>query len=325
MSIPLIDPGSGTGATGITRLAYRKRLGRMLGPYFEGTVSAEAAGLEAERYVISDSVGSDDIPPEHWDGLYLYVRDGAQAGEQRKLQRGAADNPLGALVMDAPFDDALVAGTAFEISVLPAESYLGATGQHSALDEALESLPVLDFVSVTAVTDQSEYDFTGYPWPIKSISSVVYPRTSTTNERRRSLHSGAWNLVQDTSSTVLSFIGGVPFTAGDVFEVGLLRPANTWIKTAGVWASSSGGLTTDEDSALYDVRTVCNAAYPVALDYLAMVTTDPKERQRLDQRAAEGHDLASISKWFGRFGSGPKAQRVGATGGGRGGRFWDRL
>lgn len=311
MPVPLILPSSSS-TDGVSLQTYRKRLARTLGFYAEGTVTTQASSLEAERYILSSSMLSDQQPPERFDGLFAFVRDGDQGGVQRKLANGAFDGSLGALAMDYPYSAALEAGTAYEIAVLPAKSYQGVTGLNDAINEALEELPVVDVVQVTTVADQVVYSLAGYPWPVKSVTRLFYPRTSTSDERRREAPK-TWEFIPDAENPTLQFTS-VPFNAGDVFEVELLRPATSRIRTSGVWGDSTVGLVNESDQALYDAATVVREARPIALRYMAlMFALGSKERERITLDAEGDEARAALSRFYNRF-RGSGAIRVKPTG-----------
>jgi len=325
MPIPLILPSSST-ASGTTRATIRERLAETLGYFASGTVTTLAASLEAERYILSSSMRSDGTPPEHFDGLFAYIRDGAQAGAQRRLVNGGWDGPVGSLMVDYPYDAALTAGTGFELSVLPAEAYQGLSGLNDLINLGLEQLPVIDKVSVTvtatsSVTD-TQYDLSGYAWPIKSVRAVYYSRTSTTSDSRL-MAPHTWVFDQDAESPMLSFVGGPPASVGDAFEVEVLRPANTRIRQSGAWGDATTGMTADDDECLYDALTVVNMARPIALERLAhLYPRGSKERMQIEGEAEGAHVTAAFSKFYGGFRSNG-VQKVGAGSGSQ--RFWDRV
>jgi hypothetical protein len=229
---------------------------------------------------------------------------------------GAFDGPLGAFPVDYPYDDPIGVGTFIEVGVLPAEKYLGVEGANHILNLSLEQLGLIDYVPLTVVADQSQYSFVGYPWPVKGIADVVYPRTSTTNEARQAISRSSWSFVNDGASPVISF-GSVPASAGDVLDVGLLRPASTIIKTSGAWGDSTTGLVYEDDECLYDAKTVIAQARPIALERLAqMYQPGTKERASYEVQAEMASVGGAIARFYGSF-RGNGRQRVGASGNGR--------
>lgn len=318
MPVPLVIPSSST-ANGTSRRSIRQRLAPLLGYYARGTVTTEAASLEADRYVISSSIKSDHAPAEHLDGLFLYVTNGDEEGSQRRVINGAFDGPLGAVYVDTAYASGpLAAGTAFEIGVMPAEEYQGLSGLNEAINLSLEELPVIDYVSITVtatggVTD-TEYSFINLSWPVKSVLEVIYPRTSVTTERRRIMPRGVWDYDLDAESPVLSFRRG-PANVGETIEAKVLRPASTRIRQAGVWGNVTTGMTSDDDETLYDVSTVVKQALPIALERMAhKFERGSKEWMAAKGEADTASTAAAVSKFFGRL-RGSGVQRVGAIGG----------
>lgn len=314
MPTPLVLPDSLNTAAGTSRRTYRHRLARELGLFMVATVTSRAAGPELERYVISTAAQSDAAPRELFDGLFLYVTSGAEAGQQRRLVSRGWDGPLGALVVDYPFDAALAPGSTFELSVLPAEEYLGTAGLNDLLNEALETLPVIDYTSITLTATggvpDTEYSLADYEWPIKSVQAVCYPRTSTASERRREMPR-RWDFVQDAEAPILSF-RELPGQVGDEIDVKLHRPAHTRIRQGGIWADTTEGLADDDDEALYDVRPVVAAAKPIARQRQAqMYPLGSKERAALEDLMLLDERRAQVSKFYASF-QGGGAQKAGA-------------
>lgn len=309
----LIIPGSAT-ATGIALSTYRQRLARTLGYYATGTVTTEASSLEAERYILSSNIRSDAMPPEQWDGLYVHITNGDQAGTSRKLVNGSWDGPLGALVVDYPFDASLDVGTTFEVAVLPGLPYLGVTGWREIINEGLETLPLLDVFPITVTTSSglltTEYSLAGYSWPIKGVEAVYYPRTNASTQRRIEMPK-CWDFNQDGEAPILSF-RSLPAGVGDEIEVGVLRPAHTRIRQSGAWGNVTTGLVNDSDQALYDAVSVVNASRPIALQRWALrYERGSKERASLEGEAADDAVKAMYSKFYGGF-KRSGAQRAGA-------------
>lgn len=317
--VPLIVPDSSSAdadVDGLTLRTYRQRLARTLGYFATGTVTTQAASLEAERYVISSAIRSDSAPPEHWDGLYVSITSGAQVGECRKLIDGGYEGTNGVLTVEYPFAAALATGVTFEIAILPANAQMGCGGSNDIINEALEQLPIIDYVTFTATATDSgvpdtEYSLAGLSWPVKDVKAVYYYRQSTTHDRRCEMPRASWNVEQNAESPILSF-RYPPANTGQTFEVKLHRPANTRIATAGVWGDSTTGLANDSDAALYDVLTVVTTARPIALQRMSlMYQRGSKERRDLEAEAATEQWNARVARFYGGF-RGNGAQKVGA-------------
>jgi hypothetical protein len=306
---PLIVPGSST-SRGVSLLRYRQRLADSLGYYATARVSQLAASLEGERRILTSDFISDQASPDRFDGLFVYVLDGLQAGAVRQLVGGTYDGTLGALVVDRPFDAALAVGTHVELGVLPASRYLGQAGFREVINLALEELTVIDRVSITATAQTIEYSLANYPWPIKGVGKLYDPRTSTTDRLRET--SQPWSFTNDAESPLLTLNSA--YAAGDVFILELHRPASTRIRQGGAWGDSLDGLVDDSDEALYDVATLVKQVRPIALRRLAkMHAVGSPERADLLGEADNEQTKAALSRFFNRF-KGNGAIKVGAVG-----------
>lgn len=307
MGFPLVV-GASSSVSGWSRARYRPRLQGEIGYFGQGRVSSLLSGLEARRYVCSSDFQSDTVAPSTYDGLFLYVTQGDQAGSQRKLVDGTFDGPNALFALDAPFDDELEEGDRFEISELPAADYQGLLGANTALDRALDTLPLIDIVSVDAVTDRVEYSLANYSWPVLGIRDVFAPRASTADARRAVR---GFRFVNDAESPVLRLPWA--YATGETFEVELLRPASSWIRQDGTWGEATG-LTSDGDEALYGVEAVVRAAKPFALEYLAKrFRRGAPERADLLRDAGDARAVAAVGRWFGSY-RGDGRQRIGAVG-----------
>ncbi len=311
---PLIYAPSSTPASGWSAEQYRARLGPDLGWFGRGAVTTLATGFESERRVISSNFRSFATKPDHFDDLYLYVRNGDQAGVQRMLTSGEYEGPDGVFSVDYPYTDdngttlvRLALNTLFEISALPAQDYLGVSGMYTALNRGLETLPVVDLVSFTATADTIEYSLASYSWPVMGIGRVFAPRTDATS-RRREISGATLTSNADTPVLVLPHA----FAADDVFELEVLRPASTWIRVADTWADSEVGLVNESDEALYNPTQVARAALPFALDFMAQrAGRGTPEWQQFTGESREGRRTAALGRWFSSYRR-STAQRIGA-------------
>ena len=114
---PIIGPASSSSATGATRATLRRRLAEELGMYGSYTVSSTPSASvtpDAARQVLVTALGADQVPESYFDGSYLYVADGTQAGETRKILEGSYDGPIGSLLLDRPVVGLLIDRVPFE-------------------------------------------------------------------------------------------------------------------------------------------------------------------------------------------------------------------
>ena len=307
MSAPLIVGTTGN-VTGFSLQSIRWRLAAELGYFGRGTVTTLASGLERERVILSSTFASDRPKPDHFDGLYVYVTGGDQAGVQRQLMDGAYEGPTGAFQVDYPYAEPLALQTPFELGALPAVTYLGQRGLNEIIALALEQLPVVDLVEISGVTGQLEYSLSSLPWPIKRIEGVYDSRASAQDPRRRSMQRA--ELLLDAESPTLVLSHG--FTTGSTFWLKVTRGAHTRIKQAGTWGDSVAGPVDDSDCVLYEPRTVVAQAKPIALRQLAAAfPIDSKERAKLEGEADVLDWAAKLSRFHNSF-RGSGAQRAGA-------------
>lgn len=300
--------GSGSSAAlGTTQRAIRHILARECGYFGLGSVTTEASGIEAERYAISSGYRSDWAKRDRFDGLYLFINGGDDVGVQRKLVNGDFDGPLGAFKVDYPYAGILQQGTSFEISVLPAEDYLGVGGLNTAIDLALDTLGVLDHVLLTS-DGTRRLSLAGYQWPIRGVQNV-YNTLSATDDSLRSIGTRA-SFVNDAEGPYLQLMGA--FADGVTVTAELIRPASSWIRQSGGWGPSTTGLTNDSDATVYDATTVVRMAKPIALEYLAQLQPrGSAERNEIMGEARDERATAALVRWHSSF-RGTGVQRVGA-------------
>lgn len=315
------DSGSSGSVAGYTLELYRRRLLRKIGRFaLLTTTSTPLTTVTPDwlRQVLCAGIADDGKPMSRFNGFWLYVCDGAQAGEVRRVLDGQYHGGLGSLLLDRPFSAALASGTTIELSdTLPAVQHGEIDGAREVINEALETLPVIDVVSVSAVTNQREYSLV-YPWPVKVAPHVYAPLGASdvlAETSLRMLSPGTVGFRQDADQSYVVLPHA--YNTGQTFYLGLLRPADTWISVSGSWASSSVGLVNDSDRALYAPGSVVRAAAPLALGRLAnLFPRGSNERAALLGEADTAMVKASISRFYNRF-RGDGRQRVGAVGGSR--------
>jgi hypothetical protein len=163
----IVSASASSTGSGPTRRTYRRRLADELGEFAALTVSAEASSAvhpDAARQVMVTALASDQVPFDRFDGAYVYVCDGEQAGEVRAVLDGTFDGPIGSLLLDRPFSATLDAGTEVELTKpLPGARHLTIRGLNDLVEEALERIWVE--VRLSAVGNGTyEYGLVDYPW-----------------------------------------------------------------------------------------------------------------------------------------------------------------
>lgn len=307
MQIPLII-SDGSSVDGVSLGTLWQRLAKTLGYFTTGTVTTVASGFEAKRWVISEAMQSDEAPPDELDRLYLTVTGGAQANTVHRLVRGTLDGPNGALYVDGSYSAPLEEGTPFAVSVLPRTRCQGAGDLVEAINWTLETLPLFDDVEIDADDDTTDY-LLDYPWTIRRVEAVSYPRSSS-SERLR-WRPRDWSFDLDAESPMLRL--RISYSSGQEFSVRLRRTANTRIEQSGVWGDSSTGLVNDSDRCLYDARTVVTMARPEALRrYARLFPRGSDERAELEGEALVEEQRAMLTRFHAGF-RGNGAQSAGAV------------
>lgn len=325
MAAPFVTPTSATIA-GISLERYRRATAQEVGEFgvLTATETADIAITpDARRLVTASTLQSDGLTADRYDGFWLYVCDGDQAGEVRRVLEGEFDAGDGSWLVDRPFSAPLEDGTTIELmNSLPAVRYGTVDGFREAINLAIEQLPLPDKVSVTIVDGQERYGLTGYPWPIKGVGDVYEPRADADDPYDRTMQGAV--LERDGEAVTLALTGGFSTGTAPTFDIALIRPANTWIRSSGTWADSLVGLQDDADEAVYDVRTVVLKAVPIVLARMANLRPrGSAERAELLAEAERAGVTGALARWYGSL-RGDGRQRVGATGGRHATWWWTR-
>lgn len=138
-----------------------RALGEELGTLGIVTTSAVAVGPDPTRWVIAspttgDTLRVDGDPSMRWEGAWLYVANGAQAGAQRRCVFARPE--LGALAMDAPFATALAASVETVVTTpFPVTRQHDVPGLLQLVVQGLRDFWVEDLVAVTTVAGATSY------------------------------------------------------------------------------------------------------------------------------------------------------------------------
>jgi len=183
---------------------------------------------------------------------YLNATTGANLAAQRDiLNAGGFDADAGSFTVARSFATSVTSGMGFEVSTrLPAiTSELGTLGIREIANDVLLSMPPLDLLPVSGVTQQSAYDLTTlYSWLVdKSQILGIYFQNVGDDYPTDTGYSWDWLYDADAPRLLLP---GKPFTSGQTFYIKAHRPALTWIRTGGTWAADTDGLQNDTDEAL---------------------------------------------------------------------------
>ena len=248
MPAPIIGPASSSSATGATRRTLRRRLAEELGMYGAYTVSSTPSTSvtpDAARQVLVTALGSDQVPESYFDGAYLYVADGAQAGETRKILEGAYDGPIGSLLLDRPFSAALASGTEVEItSPLPGGRWLTVKGLNECVNEALARIWVAGRITMTG-NGTYEYSLASYPWitdpdQIRGLDDRFFFGT----ERPATRTPYPWRVVVNGATRTL--VTSTQYSSADTFYLDVFVRGDRLVSDGTTWAyQTTAGLQSD--------------------------------------------------------------------------------
>lgn len=259
--------------SGPTRRFLREKVGDELGIWGTFTVSSTpstATTPDAARQILCTSLGADGPSTDRLDGHYVYVRDGVQAGQQRRVLTGTFDGADASILLDRPFSAPLASGTALEVSFpLPSDRYLAIKGLNTLVDEALSLIWIearLPFVGNGTYT----YSLLAYPWlqryeQTRGIYDTVWSRNTSVLVRRDDV---GYRIVADGASRTLITDWG--YTAADTFELAVLVRADRYVSDGTTWAyAETPGLLTDAYQAAADPQWVLAFAMARGLRFLS--------------------------------------------------------
>lgn len=304
MAAPMILPSISSGA-GTTRRIYRRALGDELGEFAVLTVSATpSTGTtpDAGRQVLVTALGSDGVDVARFDGAYVYVADGAQAGEVRRVLDGTFDGPIGSLLLDRPFSAPLASGTEIELSSpLPGGRHLTIKGLNEMVNEGLSRVRVLGRLVLTGDGSYS-HDLDDYPWltsadQIRGIYDWFYG-ISTSDPALLSPY--AYDVRADGAGRALQTFHA--YASGDTFEVEAFVRGDRLVARSGTWAyvDDPAGLVADEDMAAAPLHWVVAFGMRQALRHLIVKTrsdrTIPRDEKN-DMIAGPGGYAERLRAW----------------------------
>ncbi len=256
MPFPVVTlPGT---VRGISLLAYRRDLQEYLGTTLVTTVGATASSFDATRQIIADDLRDDEDARSRFAGTYVYVVDGVQKGNQRRILTEGYEGPLGSLLVSRPFAAALAGGTQIELTrPLPVEKHLDVPGLNDIVNEALGQQWIEARLALVGAGGYS-YSLDGYPW-LSHQDQIIGPVDTTYAPTGGNARTAAtsWRLRQQGDAAVLET--DLAYSSGQAFQLRVYRPANTYIRSAGTWVSSTVGLTDDAHEArapLHMVRAI---------------------------------------------------------------------
>lgn len=231
--------------------AYRRAVAAELGPFVVNTTTTAAS--DAVSFVCS-SLANANANSSHFQNCWAYLTEstGANLAACRQIANEAGYDPdTGSFTVARAFATTVSSGVGFEISSrLPAVTDdLGTIGVREIVNDVLGTMPPIDLLPVSGVSQSSAYDVTtAYPWLTdKSQILGIYYQDATDDYPLPAYHH--WDWLYDANAPKL-LLPSEPYQTGETFYIKARRPANTWIKTGGTWAADTDGLQNDTDEAL---------------------------------------------------------------------------
>jgi hypothetical protein len=270
------------------------------------------------RYTVSTTpVLPDPIPPSYyrelqsnalidfdsranataWDAAHACLVTGAQKGQERRIITRGYSPSEGKLTVAGPYGGVQGLGVEFlltsKISVMGGD---GEPGLRDFINRALEVCLVPDRVTLQATAGYRSYDVTtdlvDLSRPDLRFGNIYNPAVSIGEPQ---VWSGILpTLVQDAHVRRLELDSA--FSSPTV-EVGILRPASTWIYAGGAWGSSSAGLVSLDDRALIEPIIVRELALQYIYDYF-LEHADPSERQEMQRKYDQQSTRAGLVKFL---------------------------
>lgn len=289
--IPIILNGSGT-PTGPTLRELRNRLADELGFYHATTVTTEASSSEASRVVIADEVRDDETGFDFL-GQWVYARDGAQAGVQRRIISQPGVGYQGArsvLLLSRPFAASLDAGTAIEITApLPSKRHAAIKGLNDLINEGLARIWVEVRIALTG-NGTYEYDLSAYPWLTRaSQTRGIYDDRWTATGIPELLSPYTYDIATNGINRTLQT--QVAYTTADTFHLAAIVRADRLVFDGSSWSYvTTPGLLNDTYQAAVPEEWAVAFAMVKSLQYLTRLTMQSRQLDK-DEKAATLADI----------------------------------
>lgn len=248
MAAPIIGPSTTITGTGVTRKTLRRRLAEEFGMWGAFTVNATPSSSvtpDSDRQILCTALGADGVDTSQFDGAYLYVVDGTQIRETRKVLTGTFDGPIGSLLIDRPFSAALVSGTEFELlSPLPAGRHLTHKGLNECVNEALARIWVVARIAATG-NGTYEYDLAAYPWltdpdQLRQVDDAYFDGPSRQAER------SPFDTRIVVSGATRTLVTDIIYSSAETFYLEVFVRADRYIYDGSSWAfATAPGLQSD--------------------------------------------------------------------------------
>lgn len=299
MPLPIILLSSETGS-GPTLLRLRNRLADEIGFYHSTTVSDTGDNGDASRVVVANEFRDDEVGYEHHAAMWLYARDGAQAGEQRRIITQPDAGYLGsmaAMQVARPFAAALQAGTTIEItSPLPVKRTLAIKGLNECINEGLSRIWVEIRVPITGDGTYS-YSLAGYPWLTRDGQTRgIYDYRTRGLNYPTELSVAGYRLVK--SGGAISLVTNSLYSSDESFELSALVRADRYVSDGTTWAyAATPGLLGDAYQAAVPEEWAVAFAMVVALRQLTKMALANKRMDKSERQLVLSEIMERRRQW----------------------------
>jgi hypothetical protein len=272
----------------------RRLLAERLGGYTLATTDSNAA--DALSIISSDLAGGLD-PDAYRQAWVLPTQTGSvdpttSAFKLRRVGNQALNTSTGQLNVTVAWPLSIASGVDVELhTLLPPVRHDKLPGLRSCLNAALAELWTYTRLSMPGVLGQPSYDLsTANEWlEANAVNELYGPALGPT------LNPQPWpsfEVIQNSDSIKLGV--SPTFNTGDAATVGVFRPADTWIKVAGVWGTASFGLVNDTDEHLFNPDVLVFVALVHAYHALA---TQGEASERQTYMALEDKQRVKVNRW----------------------------
>lgn len=293
---PYFSSGSVPTSLTITRRSLtncRRLLAERIGGYT--LVTTDGTPTDTASIIASDLAGG--LDPDSYRQAWVFptqtaVSPGSSAFKLRRVGNQALNTGTGQLTVTAAFPAIIPSGVDVEIhTILPPTRHDKLPGLLGCINNALAELWTYTRLAVTGVNGAPSYDVsTGNDWLEAGAISELYgpPLASTLNPQAWP----GWDPIQNADSVKLGV--SPTFNTGDAATMGVFRPADTWIKTAGTWGPQSFGLVNDTDEQLFNPQIVVYVALVHAYHALS---TQGEASERAYYLKLEQEQRARVNRW----------------------------
>lgn len=260
---------------GVSRLRLRNRLADELGFLQATTVSTTATNGDTARVVLANEMRDDEAG--YWvpDFLWVYVRNGAQAGVARRVigQPDAGyQGSRAALMVSRPFAAALASGSVVEVtSPLPGDRVGMVKGLNQAIDEALSMIRV---PARLAFTGNGGYSYTLPDWLVHEgqTTGIYDAQHLVVSDPLLVNEASTYEIAAGTSGVDRTLVTTRSYSAAETFHLGVMAPADRLVFDGAAWSyipvDGTPGLLDDDYQTAAPERWVIAFAMVKALEFL---------------------------------------------------------